>query len=104
MDSIPRAIASHVDAIAREQILAAGLRKCYLNITGYNLGLYPIHTPRTSDFSRIFLPTSDWTLKEGMVFHMYVSDAGVAFSETVVITANGAERLTKAPRTLFEAL
>ncbi|UVV67859.1 M24 family metallopeptidase [Brucella anthropi] len=99
----PGVPAKEIDAIAREKLLAAGLRKDYLNITGYNLGLYPIHTPRTSDFSRIFLPTSTWLLEPGMVFHMYVSASGVAFSETILITEDGAERLTLAPRKLFEA-
>lgn len=38
-----------------------------------------------------------------MVFHMYVSASGVAFSETVLVTDDGAERLTLAPRELFAA-
>ncbi|QRM33075.1 Xaa-Pro peptidase family protein [Microvirga sp. VF16] len=99
----PGATACDVDAIAREGLLAAGLRPDYLNITGYNLGLYPIHTPRTSDFTRIFLPTSKWQLEPGMVFHMYVSASGLAFSETILITEHGFERLTQSPRKVFEA-
>ncbi|VFR27730.1 probable dipeptidase [plant metagenome] len=95
--------ASEVDAIAREGVLAAGLRDDYRNITGYTIGHFPLSTPHTSDFSRIFLPTSDWVLEPGMVFHMYVSAAGVAFSETVLVTDDGIECLTKAPRKLFEA-
>ncbi|TWH98721.1 Xaa-Pro dipeptidase [Bradyrhizobium daqingense] len=70
-------------------MLADGLRSDYLNITGYSLGCYPAHTPRTSDFSRVFLPTADWTLEEGMVFHMYVSADGIAISETVLVTEAG---------------
>lgn len=98
----PGAIASDVDMIAREGMLASKLRPDYLNITGYSLGLYPIHTPRTSDFTRIFLPTSKWQLESGMVFHMYVSAAGLAFSETILVTDTGCERLTQAPRQVFE--
>jgi Xaa-Pro dipeptidase len=99
----PGAVAKDIDAIARDKILAAGLKPEYVNITGYNLGLYPLHTPRTSDFSRIFLPTSEWLLEPGMAFHMYVSASGVAFSETILITETGAERLTLAPRQIFQA-
>ncbi|ALM81840.1 Xaa-Pro peptidase family protein [Bordetella sp. N] len=94
--------ASDIDAIVRDGILAAGLRPDYRNITGYTIGHFPLSTPHTSDFSRIFLPNSQWELEPGMVFHMYVSAAGVAFSETVLVTETGVECLTKSPRKLFE--
>jgi Xaa-Pro dipeptidase len=94
----PGACAADIDALARKAVLADGLRPDYPNITGYSLGCYPLHTPRTSDFSRIFLPTADWTLEEGMVFHMYVSADGVAISETVLVTKTGYECLTRSPR------
>lgn len=99
----PGAVAGDVDRIAREGVLAAGLRPDYPNITGYSLGAYPIHTPRTSDFSRVFLPGAQWRLEAGMVFHMYVSASGVAFSETVLVTEDGYECLTQSPRIIFEA-
>jgi Xaa-Pro aminopeptidase len=94
--------ASDIDAIARDGILAAGLRPDYRNITGYTVGHFPLSTPHTSDFTRIFLPNSQWELEPGMVFHMYVSASGVAFSETVLVTETGVECLTKSPRKLFE--
>ena len=97
----PGADAADVDALARKAMLADGLRPDYPNITGYSLGCYPLHSPRTSDFSRIFLPTAHWTLEEGMVFHMYVSADGIAISETVLVTATGHECLTRAPRQVF---
>ncbi|MBR0786759.1 M24 family metallopeptidase [Bradyrhizobium iriomotense] len=97
----PGAAAADIDALARDTILAEGLRPDYPNITGYSLGCYPAHTPRTSDFSRIFLPNVDWRLEEGMVFHMYVSADGLALSETVLVTENGHECLTRAPRQVF---
>lgn len=97
----PGAYARDIDATVRSPILEAGLRQKYLNITGYTLGHYPTSTPRTSDFTRIFLPNSDWVLEEGMVFHMYVSAAGVAFSETVLVTKTGVDLLTKSPRKLL---
>jgi Xaa-Pro aminopeptidase len=98
----PGASPADVDALARKAILADGLRPDYPNITGYSVGCYPASTPRTSDFSRIFLPTADWMLEEGMVFHMYVCADGIAISETVLVTKTGHERLTRSPRQLFQ--
>lgn len=97
----PGALAREIDAIARDSICVSGLRPDYLNITGYTLGYYPLSTPHTSDFSRVFLPNATWRLEAGMTFHMYVSAAGVAFSETVLVTETGAEVLTRAPRRLY---
>ncbi|WP_407185301.1 M24 family metallopeptidase [Bradyrhizobium centrosematis] len=95
----PGANAKDVDRIVREAILKDGLRDSYTNITGYTLGLkYP---PRTSDFTRVFLPDSDWQLEENQVFHMYTSARGMAFSETIVVTPEGGKRLTKMERRLF---
>ncbi|MGY8631021.1 Xaa-Pro peptidase family protein [Bradyrhizobium sp. 14AA] len=98
----PGASAADVDALARHAMLAGGLRPDYPNITGYALGCYPLHTPRTSDFSRVFLPSADWKLEEGMVFHMYVSADGLALSETVLVTEDGHECLTRSPRQVFQ--
>jgi Xaa-Pro dipeptidase len=98
----PGANASDVDALVRKAVLADGLRPDYPNITGYSLGCYPLHSPRTSDFSYVFLPTSDWTIEEGMVFHMYVSADGIAISETVLVTETGHELLTRSPREVFQ--
>ncbi|TQI76812.1 Xaa-Pro dipeptidase [Bosea sp. AK1] len=98
----PGALACEVDAILRGAVLAEDLRPVYDNVTGYALGLYG-RTPRTSDFSRVFLPNARWQLEEGMVFHMYVSAGGLGFSETVVVEAGGGRRLTSAPRALLSA-
>lgn len=98
----PGAIARDVDTILREGVLAAGLRNDFDNITGYTLGHYSHATTHTSDFTRIFHPKADWILEPGMVFHMYVSAAGVSFSETVLVTDAAAERLTRTPRTLLQ--
>jgi Xaa-Pro aminopeptidase len=97
----PGAGASLVDSICREAVLAARLRDRYDNATGYTLGYYAPWSPRTSDFTRLFIPTADWVLEAGMVFHMYVSAMGLSFSETLLITEGGAERLTQAERALF---
>jgi Xaa-Pro dipeptidase len=97
----PGAAAVAVDAILRDGVLSAGLRDSYDNITGYTLGLYAPAGPRTSDFTRIFHPKSDWRLEAGMVFHMYASGSGASVSETVLVAPGGAERLTTLPRTLI---
>jgi len=98
---IPGAIAGEVDAIAREQVLATGLRSEYPNATGYTLGYHA--TPRTSDFTRAFMPTATWFLEPGMVFHMYLVGKGMAFSETIHITTEGPERLSRLGRELIVA-
>ena len=98
---VPGAIAADVDAILRDGILAAGLRKTYDNISGYTLGHYAPAGPRTSDFTRIFHPGAMWTIEPNTVFHMYASAAGASFSETVHVTADGPRRLTQLPRTLI---
>lgn len=94
------ASAAEVDAIVRTPVLAEGLRKDYPNVTAYTLGLVT-RTPRTSDFSRAFLPNAEWSLKEGMVFHVYTSAEGIAFSETVVVTKEGGRRLTLTQREIL---
>ncbi|QOZ66629.1 M24 family metallopeptidase [Bradyrhizobium arachidis] len=95
----PGAEAKEVDRILREGILAAGLRDSYTGITGYTLGF--VSAPRLSDFTRVFLPDSAWQLKKNQVFHMYTSARGMSFSETIVVTPEGGERLTKMDRRLF---
>jgi Xaa-Pro dipeptidase len=98
----PGAVARDVDRVCRARVLGAGLRESYDNFTGYTLGYYgATHPPRTSDFTRAFLPTADWVLEPGMVFHMYTGAGGMSFSETVLVTDGGAERLTRLERVLF---
>ena len=92
--------AADVDAVLRDALVGEGIRERYDNVTGYMLGIYG-RTPRASDFSHTFLPTSDWPLRAGMVFHMYASAEGVGVSETVLVTANGGEHLTRTPRRLL---
>lgn len=99
----PGVMASEVDRIVREGVLAAGLRDEYINVTAYTLGLY-IRTPRSSDFSRVFLPTADWRLEENMVFHVYTTAQGFGFSETVVVTPEGGRRLTTTSRKILTEL
>lgn len=95
------AVGRDVDAVLREGVVAAGLRDRYDNNTGYTLGYYFEQAPRTSDFTRVFTPRADWVLEPGMVFHMYTSAQGLAFSETVLVAEQGPERLTRLERRLF---
>lgn len=97
----PSADARAIDAILRKGVLEAGLRDAFDNITGYTLGLYAPAGPRTSDFTRCFHPEASFRLEAGMVFHMYVSAAGVSLSETVLVSESGPEILTSLPRTLL---
>jgi Xaa-Pro aminopeptidase len=93
----PGAEASAVDRVLRAAVLAEGLRADYPNVTGYTLGLYG-RTPRPSDFSFAFHPGAAFVLQPGMIFHMYASAQGMAFSETVLVAEYGPCRLTQAPR------
>jgi Xaa-Pro dipeptidase len=95
------ALAKDVDRICRDGLQASGLRGRLPNTTGYTLGYVAI--PRTSDFTRCFLPNSDWVLEDGMMFHMYLAARGMAFSDTILVTANGSERLTTMDRRLCVA-
>ncbi|WP_237234707.1 M24 family metallopeptidase [Sodalis praecaptivus] len=96
----PGVPANEVDRLARDALLNSGLRSAVTNVTGYALGLYT-RTPRPSDFSGAFHPGAKWKLETDMVFHMYISAQGLAFSETVRVTTNDAERLTTLSRQLF---
>lgn len=100
----PGARACEVDAVLRQGVLQAGLRDSYDNITGYTLGYYSQQPVRSSDFTRVFSPREDWLLEAGMVFHMYTSAQGLAFSETVHVGTEGARRLTRLDRKLYAAL
>ena len=91
-----------VDAILREGVLKAGLRDRFDNLCGYTLGYYHWAAPRTSDFTRVFGPQADYRLEAGMTFHMWVAADGLAFSESVLVTDGGGERLTAIERRLFE--
>lgn len=97
----PGALAQHVDAILRDGVLALGLRKEYRNVTGYTLGYYSRVPIRSSDFTRCFTPGATWQLEPGTVFHMYTSARGVSFSETMLVTEHGPERVTKLDRRVF---
>lgn len=99
----PGALACDVDRICRDAILAGGLRDSYPNATGYALGYVPWASPRTSDHSRHLTLKARWVLEPGMVFHVITSSHGLAFSESVMITEGGPERLGRSERRLAVA-
>lgn len=90
-----------VDALCREPLIEAGLkdRKVYTNRVGYGLGLNFRPTP--GEFFREFTPQADFILEEGMVFHMIQSAKGLGFSDTIVVTREGYDLITRFPRQLF---
>lgn len=94
----PGALAAEVDQIGREGVIRSGLRSDYSMLTGYTLGYHA--QPRTGDHTRVFMPEATWTLAAGMVFHMYLTARGMAFSETVLVGPERPERLTQSARAL----
>ncbi|MFB6452912.1 M24 family metallopeptidase [Bradyrhizobium tunisiense] len=95
----PGVPASVVDRACREPLLDSGLRETYTNRAGYSLGLN--YRPSAGEFIREFVPGVAWILEAGMVFHMLMMAAGMGFSETVLVTEQGPERLTRMDRKLF---
>lgn len=94
----PGVPAKEIDRIGREGLAAAGLREAFPHNTGYGIGI--ITGPKLADFAHLFTPGSEWELEQGMVFHMYLSAAGIQISETVCVTEDGVDILTSTPREL----
>jgi len=95
----PGTPASVIDRACREPLLAMGLRKTYTNRSGYSLGLN--YRPSAGEFIREFLPGVQWVLEPGMVFDMRTMAAGMGFSDMVLVTERGPERLSSMERKLF---
>ncbi|BAB52576.1 M24 family metallopeptidase [Mesorhizobium japonicum] len=93
------AVAGDVDRFMRHGLLATGARESYTNRTAYSLGLN--NKPSAGEFERELVPGAEWTFEAGMVFHVLMMAQGIGFSETVLITDNGPERLTTMERKLF---
>lgn len=94
----PGVSAAIPDRIYREGILGAGLRKDYTNKTFYAIGLM---MPPVGGEALEAAPGATWTFEPGMVFHTYVLADSFGFSETIAITADGYERLTRYLRALI---
>lgn len=98
----PGATTDEVTRHARErQAKALGHKPIKLRL-GYSMGIgFPpiAGEGQTADFRE----GSPWVLEPGMVFHMLsVVRIDLTFSDTVLITADGCERLTQTPRELTE--
>lgn len=96
----PGAVAGDVDKIVRQPVLAAGLRKTYHSRIGYSLGVgFP---PLSGEWESCqFMAGDKWLLEANMVFHMIVNANGISFSETILVTEKGAERLGSIERQLI---
>lgn len=88
----PGAVAGDVDAAARQPVLEAGLRETYAARVGYSLGVgFP---PVSGEWAvRDFMAGDTWILEPNMVFHMILLAQGISFSETILVTETGYERL-----------
>ncbi len=99
LSAVGPGVKAHVpDGIYREGVLSAGLRETYTNKTFYSVGL--MLAPNGGERLEA-APGCSWVFEPGMVFHTYVLARGFGMSETIAITADGYERLTRYPRQLF---
>jgi Xaa-Pro aminopeptidase len=99
----PGVTAAAVDRACRESIRSAGLGGLFHHRTGYSIGL-----GFSNWIEDLSLREGELTpLQAGMVFHVvpFLSDGrqGVAVSEMVLVTGDGAERLTTLPQELLQA-
>ncbi|MES0056640.1 MULTISPECIES: Xaa-Pro peptidase family protein [unclassified Mesorhizobium] len=96
----PGAVAGDIDEAVRRPVLKAGLRETYHARVGYSLGVgFP---PVSGEWAtRDFMAEDKWILQPNMVFHMIVFANAVSFSETILITASGSERLSSLDRKLL---
>ena len=94
----PGIAASLADRIYRDGVLGSGLRSSFTNKTFYSVGLL-LHPSGGEPLEAA--PGCDWHFEAGMTFHTYVLAKGFGMSETIAVTSDGIERLTKFPRRLF---
>ena len=96
----PGVHASVPDAIYRNGVLSAGLAERYTNKTFYGVGLL---LPPSGGEGPEASPAADWVFAANMTFHTYVLARDFGFSETILVTETGCERLTNYPRALIVA-
>ena len=96
----PGVHASVPDAIYRDGVLSAGLAERYTNKTFYGVGLL---LPPSGGEGPEASPAADWVFDANMTFHTYVLARDFGFSETILVTETGCERLTTWPRELIVA-
>jgi Xaa-Pro dipeptidase len=100
----PGVTAGEVDAACRGEFIKAGIDQHFPHRTGYSIGIaFP---PDWGEGHIMSLKSDDPTiLQPNMTFHMppgalVYGKYGIGFSETVRVTHNGCEVLTKFPRDL----
>ncbi len=94
----PGAIPMELDALVRDNLPDG---EWTMQLTGYALSF---HEPSVigGDIDRFRIAVDEMRpLEAGMVLHVYVTCGTMSLSETVVVTATGAERLTSYPRELI---
>ncbi|MEZ4521655.1 MAG: Xaa-Pro peptidase family protein [Thermomicrobiales bacterium] len=94
----PGAIPMELDAVVRERLPE---NEWAMQLTGYALSF---HEPSVigGDIDRFRIAADETRpLEAGMVLHVYVSCGQMSVSETVAISATGAERLTSYPRDII---
>lgn len=94
----PGVPASVPDRLYRARLAETGLAPDYPNKTFYGLGLL---LPPSGGEGPEATPDADWTFAPGMTFHSYLIVAGFGMSETIAVTDDGIERLTRFPRQLL---
>jgi Xaa-Pro dipeptidase len=92
----PGAPVSVPDRMIREGIEAEGIAR-YTNNTFSSIGL-TLYPPQRS---ALVVRGSDWAFEAGMAFHSYVKVGAFMFSETIAVTDDGHELLTRHPRELI---
>ena len=99
----PGATSAEVDRVGREMMTEAGFWENYRKRAGYSVGIGFSSWVESGIAS---LKEDDPTvLRPGMCFHLPIAlrlygEAGVGFSETVLVTESGCEALGTAPRVL----
>lgn len=88
------------DRIYRARLAETGLAPDYPMKTFYGVGLL---LPPSGGEGPEATPDAAWTFAEGMTFHSYLMVEGFGMSETIAVTGDGIERLTRFPRRLLIA-
>lgn len=94
----PGVAATVPDCVYRQGALDAGLKREYTNKTFYSVGL--LLEPSGGEPLEAH-PEATWTFEPGMTFHTYILARGFGMSETILVTPEGCERLTRYPRKLL---